>query len=88
MGAVVLMVRVELTELFAAGVADEGFTEQVGARAGAGSTEQVSATALVKPSMEVRVTAEVALFPADSAFGAGDEAVNEKSGATKFAITV
>jgi hypothetical protein len=87
-GAVVLMLSIVVAEPLAAGVALAGFTEHVGANAGAGSTEQVKVTALLNPFTDVRVTVDVALFPAETVVGATGAADTSKSGAVNVAVTV
>ena len=86
--ATVEIVRVEVTEPSAAGVADVGFKEHAGAKLGDGCTAQVKETALLNPPIEVAVTVEVANRPGTTVFGAVAVAAREKSGTVKVAATV
>jgi hypothetical protein len=87
-GALVVMVRVEVAEPFAAGVAEAGFNEHAGARTGSGSTEQVNCTSLLKLFTELRVTVDVRVSRSDRC-RRGCRADSEKSGAgTKVAVTL
>src|SRR5205085_12468718 len=55
-GAVVLILRVVVAEPLAAGVAELGFNEHVGAHATDDSTEQENCTSLLNPPAELMVT--------------------------------
>ena len=83
------MVSVEVAEPFAAGVAEAGFNEHVGARVGAGSTEQVNCTSLLNPFVELTVTVDVAECPAATDVGDAAAAESKKSGfTTNVAVTL
>src|SRR5579871_1320031 len=84
--AVVLTVSVEVVVL-PARLTDDGLSEHVGARAGAGVTTQATAIELVKPSRALHVMVALADWPAVISLGLGPEAITLKSGFKPGCVT-
>lgn len=64
--AVVVMVRVEVDDPFAAGLTEVVLRVQPGARVGIGETEQLRLTTLANPFTDETVIVEVADCPGDT----------------------
>ena len=82
-----LILRVVVAEPLAAGVAELGFNEHVGANATDDSTVQENCTSLLNPPAELMVTVELAECPADTDAGDGAPAESEKFGGLVFRTT-
>src|SRR5947207_10611074 len=86
-GAVVLMLSVVVAEPLAAGVAEVGFSEHVGAKAADDCTLQENCTSLLNPPLELIVTVELAECPADTDAGDSAPLESEKFGRLVFSTT-
>ena len=80
-GAIVLTVRVEVTDASPELETEAGDSEHVGAKAGLGEMEQVSETEPLNPPIEVMVIVPEEDWPGPKEAGAATEEVTEKSGA-------